>query len=48
MQNKLIINTVKYFIYFGCAIMIALYSITFNGCSAQMKKKLSRSEAGIL
>lgn len=33
MQNKLIINTVKYFFYFGCAIMIALYTITFNGCS---------------
>ncbi len=40
MQNKLIINTVKYFIYFGCAIMIALYSITFNGCSGSDEEEV--------
>ncbi|MBK7253523.1 MAG: LysM peptidoglycan-binding domain-containing protein [Ignavibacteria bacterium] len=40
MQNKLIINTVKYFIYFGCAIMIALYSIIFNGCSGSDEEEV--------
>lgn len=40
MQNKLIINTVKYFLYFVCAIMIALYSITFNGCSGSDEEEL--------
>lgn len=40
MQNKLIINTVKYFFYFGCATMIALYSITFNGCSGSDEEEV--------
>ena len=40
MQNKLIINTVKHFIYFGCAVMIALYSIIFNGCSGSDEEEV--------
>jgi len=33
MQNKLIINTVKRFFYFGIILISAIYTITFNGCS---------------